>query len=125
MSLSRRLFLQIASLVTFFGVPKNPIPVLDPKPLTPSFPLPKATAHPQLMWGTYGKSGKQPLKVVQLGACSTEHLYAILKTQWQISNEYRAAIWDILNIRCKMEKENPELRKVHYECPEAPESRTT
>jgi len=35
----------------------------------------------QLTWGTYGKSGREPLKQVKLGGCSTAHLNAILKTQ--------------------------------------------
>lgn len=34
-----------------------------------------------LLWGTYGKSGKEPLKWVKLGDCDTEHLQNILRTQ--------------------------------------------
>jgi hypothetical protein len=33
----------------------------------------------KLIWGTYGKDGKQPLKWVKLIECETDHLKAILK----------------------------------------------
>ena len=50
--------------------------------------LPVAKAAPvegaDLLWGTYGKSGKEPLKWVKLGDCETEHLQAILRTQPQL-----------------------------------------
>jgi hypothetical protein len=52
-----------------------------------------------LEWGTYGKSGKEPLKWVRLIDCSTEHLKAILNTQKQISGEYRETIQFILKER--------------------------
>jgi len=54
--------------------------------------LPVAKAAPvegaDLLWGTYGKSGKEPLKWVKLGDCETEHLQAILRTQPQIHWDY-------------------------------------
>ena len=54
-----------------------------------------------LTWGTYGKSGKEPLKQVRLGGCSTAHLNAILRTQrLQVRNpEYAEAIKMILESR--------------------------
>ena len=33
----------------------------------------------KLIWGTYGKDGKQPLKWVKLIECETEHLKAVLR----------------------------------------------
>lgn len=33
----------------------------------------------EVLWGTYGKSGKEPLRYVKLCECSTEHLNEILK----------------------------------------------
>lgn len=50
-------------------------------------------------WGTYGKSGKEPLKWVKLIDCETEHLEAILNTQSQISSGYRLIIQTILQQR--------------------------
>ena len=35
----------------------------------------------KLRWGTFGKGGRDPLKIVRLIDCSTEHLEAILATQ--------------------------------------------
>lgn len=90
----------------------------------PKFPMAVPTAYPDMFWGTYGKNGDQPLSYAPLGSRSTEHLKAILRTQHQLSVEYRAIIVEILIIRHKMEKDNPELRKVHYEDPEALESHT-
>ena len=52
-----------------------------------------------LRWGTYGKKGQDPLKWVTLGTCSTEHLDAILRTQFHITDEYKLAIRNILEDR--------------------------
>lgn len=38
----------------------------------------------ELLWGTYGKSGREPLKYVYLTDCEDDHLKAILKTQKQV-----------------------------------------
>ena len=35
----------------------------------------------KLLWGTYGKDGKSPLRWQPFSVCSTEHLWAILETQ--------------------------------------------
>lgn len=50
------------------------------------------------MWGTYGKSGKDPLRWVRLVDCSTDHLQSILKTQ-RLSSDYFFLIWSILKDR--------------------------
>jgi len=42
-----------------------------------------------MIWGTYGKSGKDPLKYVILKNMSDEHIGAILATQHHISDFYR------------------------------------
>lgn len=53
-----------------------------------------------LLWGTFGKSGTEPLKFVQLRDCTSEHLKAILRTQKQIyGTRYEVAIKAILNFR--------------------------
>jgi hypothetical protein len=58
------------------------------------------TAKAMATWGTYGKSGKDPLKYVRLVDCETPHLQAILKTQWQIANTvYEKIIKSILDDR--------------------------
>jgi len=41
-----------------------------------------------MIWGTYGKSGKDPLKWVILKNMSDEHIRAILDTQKQIGDFY-------------------------------------
>lgn len=50
-----------------------------------------------LLWGTYGKSGKEPLREVKLGDCETDHLQAILRTEsWHLTVQYDQAIRRIL-----------------------------
>jgi hypothetical protein len=41
-----------------------------------------------MLWGTFGKSGKDPLKYVILKNMSDEHIRAILATQKQITEFY-------------------------------------
>lgn len=60
-----------------------------------------------LKWGTYGKHpsgdiwllGIEPMRIVTLGECDTEHLCNILITQTQIPLEYREACRMIVNDR--------------------------
>lgn len=52
-----------------------------------------------IIWGTYGKMGNDPLKYVRLMDCSTEHLEAILRTQYQITPLYRECIESIIEDR--------------------------
>jgi hypothetical protein len=42
-----------------------------------------------MTWGTFGKTGKEPLKWVILKNMSDEHIQAILNTQHHISGFYR------------------------------------
>ena len=42
-----------------------------------------------MLWGTYGKTGEDPLKWVVLKNMSDEHITAILATQYHISEFYR------------------------------------
>jgi hypothetical protein len=67
-------------------------------------------AKEKAVWGTFGKGGvehcnehcngacnKHPLRVVRLIDCSTEHLQAILRTQYQIrGHAYEEIILSIL-----------------------------
>ena len=50
-------------------------------------------------WGTYGKSGTEPLTFVLLRDCSTEHLQAILDTQRMLMPDYKVIIKAILKDR--------------------------
>ena len=50
-----------------------------------------------LVWGTYGKDGKQPLKWVKFTECEDEHLKAILKIH--IPDLYKKVINAILEER--------------------------
>ncbi len=42
-----------------------------------------------MRWGTYGISGKEPLKWIILQCMTNEHIKAILLTQYHISSAYR------------------------------------
>ena len=41
------------------------------------------------LWGTYGINWDEPLQYLELDDMDTDHLKAIVKTQWQISEELR------------------------------------
>jgi hypothetical protein len=49
-----------------------------------------------LRWGTYGKSGRGPLKIFRLCECDSEHLLNILSSQVHISDLCKEAIKRIL-----------------------------
>lgn len=51
------------------------------------------------MWGTNGRDGKQDTRYVRLIDCGTEHLQAILRTQWQLTPAYLEIIKAILSDR--------------------------
>jgi hypothetical protein len=48
-------------------------------------------------WGTFGKSGKEPLKYVKLIDCSTEHLEAILQQPYIQDNSSMVGMIEIIN----------------------------
>jgi hypothetical protein len=50
-------------------------------------------------WGTYGVLGDRRVRWVLLKDCATDHLFAILRTQNQISNDYRTIIQSIISLR--------------------------
>ena len=52
----------------------------------------------KLLWGTYGKSGKEPFKYVLLKNCETDHLQKILE-QKNIGALYKKVILSILKDR--------------------------
>jgi hypothetical protein len=53
-----------------------------------------------ILWHTYGKPFKMPGRKIRLGDCTTEHLLAILETQWQIrGTTVETAIYHILGKR--------------------------
>ena len=84
MKISRRNFMALSALFPFFKR------------------IPTAQVYGEdFIWGTFGKDGKSPFKWVRLGECSNEHLEAILRTQHQISDDYRKAINSILEYRNK------------------------
>jgi hypothetical protein len=55
------------------------------------------TKKEKLVWGTYGKDGKQPLRWVKFIDCEDDHLKAILKIH--ISDLYKKVINTILEER--------------------------
>jgi hypothetical protein len=58
---------------------------------------------PNLEWGTYGKSGKDPLKHIKLGDCDLDHLIAILRDTYigklHISYQYEETIKHLVAIK--------------------------
>lgn len=71
---------------------KHFMPIVDTKELT-------LEAAKQLKWGTHGKSGTDPLKIINLGDAETDHLEAIFVTQPQLTTIYRKALLFILKER--------------------------
>lgn len=53
----------------------------------------------EVTWGTFGKTGRDPLKFVALEDMSDEHIKAILRTQRQIITERRALYMTELALR--------------------------
>lgn len=56
----------------------------------------------EMLWGTYGISGKEPLKLKKLRDCDTDHLQAILRTQSHVhgcNRNYGKVIANILKAR--------------------------
>ena len=64
----------------------------------------------KLLWGTYGKSGKDPLKYVKLFECETDHLNNIIKYQTKISDYYKINILYILEYRRLQTRKNKILK---------------
>lgn len=56
-------------------------------------------AKEKMLWGTYGKPKKKRVKWVKLKSCSTEHLQAIVKTQYQIDQVFKTIVQSILQDR--------------------------
>lgn len=50
-------------------------------------------------WGTRGKNGDEPLRFIPLCEMTSEHIEAILETQWQISDYVRKLFADELEFR--------------------------
>jgi hypothetical protein len=61
--------------------------------ITPTEPFEEARA--KVLWGTYGKSGREPLKYVKLIDCSDEHLRNIQRTQ-NLGTAYAVVVASIL-----------------------------
>lgn len=51
-----------------------------------------------LLWGTYGKDGKQPLKYIPIEEMETSHIEAVLKTQ-NLNGEYFNTMKKVLRYR--------------------------
>lgn len=60
-------------------------------------------------WGTYGKSGKEPLKYLYLTQLSTPHIYAILRTQRHLNSQYINTFKAILKTRKKRVPKDNEI----------------
>jgi len=60
------------------------------------FPNNKADLY---FWGTYGKNGDEPYNKIAIKDMSTSHLIACLKTQKQMSEDYKSVMVDELNKR--------------------------
>ena len=60
--------------------------LLKTKAATKLVPIPDPPTEDDLnlQWGTFGKNGDEPMRIVRLGDCSTEHLQAILRTEGHI-----------------------------------------
>jgi len=65
-----------------------------------------------LVWGTYGKSGKEPLKWVKFINCNTQHLENILKIK--IPPLYVEVIESILLDRNRIKKLNKIIQNVQH-----------
>jgi hypothetical protein len=74
MTMNRRMFLVASTVFTTLTSLIRPVAKADPGVVV-------TEAQANLLWGTYGKSGKEPLKWVRLIDCETDHLQAILRTQ--------------------------------------------
>lgn len=55
----------------------------------------------RMKWGTYGKSGKEPLRWMKLHCMTNEHIQAILDTQCHINRRYRRSFKCELRFRKK------------------------
>jgi hypothetical protein len=58
-------------------------------------------------WGTYGVSGKEPLRWIPLCEMSTEHIEAVLETQQHIREEIKKVFADELTYRKTIPNEHP------------------
>lgn len=109
MKLTRRIFMGLVGLKTLVGgllkFQPTPTVVCDPQPdFLPAESLPVTSVIPEwvtkLNWGTFGKEGKGPLRVLRLMDCETDHLQAILRTEsWHLESHYSMAISCILECR--------------------------
>jgi hypothetical protein len=52
-----------------------------------------------LFWGTYGKDGKQPLKMIAINDMDNEHIEACLKTQKHMNKFYRDLMKKVIRKR--------------------------
>lgn len=64
------------------------------KDLTVTTESPWQEQREAFKWGTYGKSGDQPLQYVALNTMSTNHIQAILETQKHIPQWMRELIFE-------------------------------
>lgn len=64
--------------------------------LSPSSPI---VSFQTIRWGTYGKSGREPLSWIPICELSNSHLEAILATQPQVPPWMRWVMLDILKTR--------------------------
>lgn len=60
----------------------------------------------KVCWGTRGKDGQSPLKYISIASMDTEHIQAVLETQYQMSGVIRKIMLNELNYRNKSENQN-------------------
>lgn len=64
---------------------------------------PHDCARQYVVWGTRGKAGDQPLKYISVANMETEHIQAILDTQFQIAAELREFLKRELKFRSNLQ----------------------
>lgn len=64
---------------------------------------PHYIARGLVVWGTRGKAGDQPLKYISVADIETEHIEAILDTQFQITAELREFLERELSFRYNLQ----------------------
>ena len=60
---------------------------------------PHAEQREAVTWGTYGKTGEDPLKHVTVAEMDTDHLEAVLETQQRLYPQTRKVMMDELEYR--------------------------
>lgn len=71
----------------------------DEEYITITLDDPHEIVREHVKWGTYGKNGDQPLRIVKLSEMSNAHLRAVIETQSGMNPAYREAMENELMYR--------------------------